>query len=124
MLKSGIAPLATFSDHSLVFVAGKVAIGATGAVGTKTGKGFTVTRTGAGLYTITLDGTGGCANILHVDLMIVPASAGATQLATVLTHGASTRTVTVQTSAEATPNTAADPPSGSILSLFVVASTQ
>jgi hypothetical protein len=124
MLTSGKSSLANFSQAGLVFVAGKVAIGATGAVGTKTGKGFTVTRTGAGLYTVTFDGSGGFTAILFADIQISPAAANATQEAFVLTHAPSTRTLTIQTNASGTRNVAADPPSGSVLALFAVLSTQ
>jgi len=112
----------------VVFIAGRVAIGATGAVGAQTGKGFSVTRTGTGLYTITIDTssvggvntTRGVPAILHAQLDIAPAAANATQYATVLTFAPTTGTLTVQTSTEATPNTAADPPSGSFLQVFLV----
>jgi hypothetical protein len=108
----------------MMLFAGKVAIGSTGAVGTQTGKGFAVTRTGTGLYTITLTGTGGTASILYADVRIVPAAANNTQSAYVLTHGASTRTVTIQCNDAGTVDVAADPPSGSILSFFLVAASQ
>lgn len=124
MLTTARTSLANFSQVGMVIVAGKVAIGSTGAVGTKTGKGFAVTRTGVGLYTITLDGSGGCASILYAAAQAVPAAAGATQTVTVLTQTASARTITLQCNAAATVNVASELPSGSVLELFVVALTQ
>lgn len=124
MLNAGHSSLANFSQAGLVLVAGKVAIGATGAVGTQTGKGFAVTRTGAGLYTITLEGTGGCAAILYANARVVFATANNTQTVSVLAMTASARTITLQCNDAGTVDVAADPPSGAFLELLVVASTQ
>lgn len=103
----------------VVDVIGKVAIGASGAVGTATGRGFTVTRTGAGAYSITLDARNGVPNILWADAKIVFATGTNTQSAYVLTLNATTGVVTVQTNDAGTVDTAADPPSGSILTFRI-----
>lgn len=124
MITSGKSSLANFSQAGMVIVAGKVAIGASGAVGAQTGKGFAVTRTAAGRYTITLDGSGGCANILFALADVVFATQTNTQTATTLTHTASARTITVACNDAGTIDTPADPPSGSFLQVFVVAASQ
>lgn len=103
----------------VVDVIGKVAIGSTGAVGTATGKGFTVTRTGAGLYTITLDARNGVPAILWADVRIVFATGANTQVANILTMVATTGVITIQTNDAGTPDTAADPPSGSVLTFRI-----
>ena len=63
-------PAAKSSTNGVVRVTGKCAIGATGAVGTITGKGCTPTRTGVGLYTLTL-ACGKCTSILYVGVTLV-----------------------------------------------------
>jgi hypothetical protein len=106
---------------NLVLVAGKVAIGSTGAVGTQSGKGFSVTRTGAGLYTITFTSAiNSVPDILYADVNIVSVSGGATQTARILTLNAAARKITLQCNADAAVNVAADPPSGSILQFVAV----
>jgi hypothetical protein len=115
----------TYDDLKLtqpfvVDIVGKVAIGSTGAVGTATGKGFVVTRTGAGLYTITITATNGVPAILWAHVDVVFATAGNTQTAKILTINATTGVVTIQTNDAGTVDVAADPPSGSIL-IFRVA---
>lgn len=105
---------------NLVNIFGKVAIGASGAVGTASGKGFTVTRTGAGLYTITIDANVSIPAILYCKPMVVFATAGNTQQAHVLTLDAANKKVTLQTNDAGTVDVAADPPSGSILSFMIV----
>lgn len=104
----------------LVFIPGKVAIGASGAVGTAVGKGFTVARTAAGLYSITLDCHGAIPAILYAIADVVFATAGNTQTAKVLTHPA-TGIITLQCNDAGTVDVAADPPSGSILQFMIVA---
>lgn len=99
----------------LVDVVGKVAIGATGAVGAASGKGFTVTRSGAGLYTITLDAKGGVPTILWAHADVVFATGTNTQTAKILTLNATTGVVTLQCNDAGTVDVAADPPSGSVL---------
>lgn len=110
----------TYKDFKLtqpfvVDVVGKVAIGATGAVGAATGKGFVVTRTGAGLYTITITATSGVPVILWAHADVVFATAGNTQTAKILTLNATSGLITLQTNDAGTVDVAADPPSGSIL---------
>lgn len=124
MLTAASSSLANYSQAGLVVVAGKVAIGATGAVGAQSGKGFAVTRQSAGRYTVTLSGVGGCANILFALCDVIFATATNTQVVTTLTHAASTRTITIVTTDAGAVDVAADPPSGSIIQLLVVAATQ
>lgn len=112
--------IAQHSYPNMTFVAGKVAIGATGAVGAVTGEGFTIARTGAGLYTVTIAGTGGVAKILYFKADVVFATGSNTQDVHTLTHGISTRTFTIITSDAGTVDTAADPPSGSLLTFFAI----
>lgn len=104
----------------LVDIVGKVAIGSTGAVGTASGKGFTVTRTGAGLYTITLDAQNSVPDILYAHVDVVFATGGNTQTARVLTLDAANKKITLQCNDGGTVDTAADPPSGSILVFRIV----
>jgi hypothetical protein len=104
---------------NLVNIFGKVAIGASGAVGTATGKGFTVTRTGAGLYTITIDANVSVPAILYCDPRVVFATAGNTQQAHVLSLDAANKKVTLQCNDAGTVDVAADPPSGSFLSFMI-----
>jgi hypothetical protein len=113
---------ANFSQHGLAFFAGKVAIGSTGAVGAQTGKGFAVTRTGAGLYTVTLTGTGGCVAIPFAEVHVVFATGGNTQTATILSQDAPNRKITIQCNDAGTVDVAADPPSGAFLSFLIIAS--
>jgi hypothetical protein len=104
----------------LIVVAGKVAIGASGAVGVRNGIGFSVTRTGAGLYTIKFDSAGGVPDILWFDTNIVFATGGSTNQSFELTLTKATATATIQTTTSAAPTVAADPPSGSFLEVFAV----
>lgn len=103
------------AQPGLVCVTGRVAIGGTGAVGTATGKGFVVTRTNTGLYTITLDSTGGVPNILSAWVDVGFGTGSAQLMAKVLTIVPASKLVTVQTSTVAAPNTAADPTTASFL---------
>lgn len=123
-LDANLARLAHFNQHDLVFIAGKVAIGATGAVGAQTGKGFAITRTGAGAYTLTLSGRGGVAAILFAQANIVFATGTNNQYAHTLAMTASARTITFLNTDATTEDTAADPPSGSFLSFLAVVALQ
>lgn len=105
----------------LVDVVGRVAITTSGAVSTQTGRGFTVTKTGTGLYKIVLDAQGGkVPDILDARVDVGFATGTATLTAKVLTISATTATITLQTATAAAPNTAADLTSGSFLMLRVV----
>lgn len=87
---------------------GKWAIGATGAVGAKTGGvDLTLTRTGVGLYTLALADTP--AAVLHVD----PIRVTNVGFITTLTH--TTTGATFRTGVYASPQTAADPANGEFL---------
>ena len=70
-------------EPRLVHLVGKWDIGATGAVGTKTGgNGLTLTRTGTGAYTIQLKGSNGVSaraqSILHVSVQVLDGTGGTT----------------------------------------------
>lgn len=120
ILKRLYPPPKTLQPH-LVQVVGKVAIGATGAVGAASGKGFTVTRTGAGLYTITLDTThASVPAILFADVKVVASANNDTQDCHILTLDAAAKKVTVACSDAGTVDTPADPDSGSFLSFNIV----
>lgn len=105
---------------NLVSIFGKVAIGSTGAVGTASGKGFTVTRGGAGLYTITIDAQNSVPAILYADVKVVFATGTNTQDCHILTMDASNKRVTVSCSDAGTVDTAAEVPSGAFLSFHIV----
>lgn len=113
-------PAAKTLQPYLVMVAGKVAIGASGAVGTASGKGFTVTRTGTGLYTVTLDANVSVPDILHASADVVFATGGNTQTAKILTLDAANKKITLQTNDAGTVDVAADPPSGAILVFKII----
>lgn len=86
---------------------GKWAIGASGAVGTKTGgTGMTLARTATGLYTLTLDATP--AAIVDVTARVV----SNTSVICTLTH--ETKGATFRTGVYASPQTAADMTTGFI----------
>lgn len=109
----------------LIDVSGRVAITTSGAVSTKTGRGFTVTKTGTGLYSIKLDAQGSIVpDILSVLVDVGFATGTAQLMVKVLTISAATATITLQTSTVAAPNTAADLTTGSFLMLRVVVQNQ
>lgn len=97
-------------------LAGSVAIGATGAVGARTGRGFTITRTGAGLYTVTVDGVGALP-IMYAFATIVHATP---YTVTVTAINPSARTISLSCATNAAPGTPADPPNTSALQIFAV----
>lgn len=102
----------------LRIIAGTVAIGAAGAVGAQTGRGFSVVRTGTGAYTVTLAGSGN-ANVLYSSVInSVDTAAGG--LAHVRKTDPAARTLSVVTSLGGAPGTPADPPSGSVLSFVLL----
>jgi hypothetical protein len=114
-------PAAQAMQPYLVDIVGRVAIGSSGAVGTQTGKGFSVTRTGAGLYTISISGVNSqVPAILFADVSVGFATGSTPYTATVLTMSATSANVTIQVSALSAPGTAADPPSGSFIMLRLV----
>jgi hypothetical protein len=99
-----------------VLLAGNVLIGASGAVSTRTGRGFTITRTGTGLYTVTIDGVGALP-IVFANAVVVHATA---HVAVINTITPSARTFTLTTATAAAPGTAADPPNGAVLQVHAV----
>lgn len=105
----------------LVDISGLVTIGGTGAVGVTKGKGFRVTRTAPGLYTITIIAQANkVPDILNAWVDVVLSTGGATMLAKVLTMVPGTATVTIQTSLVSAPGVAADPASGALIQLCLV----
>jgi len=102
------------SVSNLVIISGKFQVGASGAItaGTQQGKMFTPVRTSTGLYTITLTGVG-AVNIIHADAGVIEDSATPTTATRLRKADNATRIVQVQCGANASPQTAADPPSGS-----------
>jgi hypothetical protein len=111
----------TATSPGVVIVAGRVVIGSTGAVGTQTGLGFTVARSGVGLYTITVSpADSGVPAILYSQIDVVFATANNTQTVKQLTQVASTGVVTVQCNDAGTVDTAAELPSGSILQVLLL----
>lgn len=99
-----------------VCVEGNVLIGSTGAVSTQHGKGFTVTRTGTGAYTIALVAQNGVYDILNANVSVIHSTSRKVQL---LAIDASAGTLTVQVTDNA--DSAADPASGARLQLSFVA---
>jgi len=94
---------------------GRWAIGATGAVGAKVaGQGMTLTRTGVGLYTLTLDATP--AAITHVD----PRNISNTHTINPLT-ATTVGTMTFRVGLLASPQTAAETTSGDNITIQVTA---
>jgi hypothetical protein len=105
----------------LVEIVGKFAIGGTGAVGTISGKGFTVTRTGVGLYRINITAQANkVPDILNAWFDVIFATGSATLTVRVLTLVPGTGIITIQTATSAVPNTAADPTSGAIIQMCLV----
>lgn len=99
-----------------VCIEGMVAIGSTGAVSTAHGKGFTVTRTGVGAYTIALVAQNGVFDILSANASVIHSTSRKVQL---LAISRSSGNVTVQCTDNA--DVAADPASGALLQFsFVV----
>ena len=97
-------------------LAGSVAIGGAGAVGARVGRGFSIARTGTGLYTVTIDGVGALP-IMYALASVVHATVS---VAFVTGISPASRTFSVQTGTAAAPGTAADPPSGSLLQVVGV----
>lgn len=116
-------------DDKVAVLHGNWAIGATGAVGTKTGgRGMTLTRTGVGLYTIQLTGSKGAAArvyaILKSDVSVV-ANTDNLYYIQKKTQVASTGVITIRcyTNVEVVGGTpvAAELPSGAVLEVTVAA---
>jgi hypothetical protein len=98
-----------------VCIEGMVDIGSTGAVGTAHGKGFTVTRTGTGAYTIALVSQGGVFDILAANASVIHSTSRKVQLLTASAAGGS---MTIQVTDNA--DSAADPASGAKLQFSFV----
>lgn len=110
-------PLEGSLDNKLAVVAGRVAIGATGAVGAQTrGRGITVTRTAVGDYTLTLPYAVPAINFVKCE---IEEDADVAYLAKVKVVDASAGTITLTVYTAAAPTTPADPPSGSFLHFLV-----
>lgn len=105
-------------DNKAAFIAGRVAIGATGAVGAQTrGRGVTVTRTAVGDYTLTLPYPVADINFVKCE---IEEDADVAYLAKVKVVNAAAGTVTLTVYTGAATTTPADPPSGSFLHFFLV----
>ena len=114
-LKSFGVPLNT-PNTNVTIICGSVAIGATGAPTVTDGQGYTIARSAAGDYTVTLTGDGGVGAILYaaatihvqsdVDLNVVGKGISA-----------SARTFSLTTLTATTPT---DPTSGDTLQIFLV----
>ena len=101
----------------LVFIAGAVSLGAAGAISATYGKGFTIAKTGTGIYTVTLDARGGVPAILGADANVIGASAPALAYITAATPA--TGVIEISTALASTPGTIANVASG-MLSFSVV----
>ncbi len=115
-------------DVDVVLIAGYWAIGASGAVGTKTGAtGVKLTRTGAGLYTLQLQGADTSLDarvpyILHCNAKVVvndsdPTNDTDAMDARELTRDATTGTITIACFDEG--GVVRDPASGASLSVLL-----
>lgn len=101
-------------NRGRVSYCGSWVLGASGAVGAKTGgAGMTLARTAAGLYTLTLESAP--AAVLHVVPIIVSNTHTIVNLTTTTTGA------TFRTGAYASPQTAADATAADIISIEVVA---
>lgn len=114
-------------DSGMAIMAGRWAIGGTGAVGAKTaGVGLTLTRDDVGLYTVQLTANGADASapaIVFADAQVVnddsdPSNDTGAIAGRVLTSVASTGVITLTTYDEA--GVARDPASGAALCVFVL----
>jgi hypothetical protein len=113
-MEKAFKPLKGTLDDGVVLISGNWAIGASGAVSTKTrARGVTLTRTAAGTYSLQLNGYRN-ASASDAD----PTNDAAAISARVLTMTASTGIVTFQTFDEA--GVAADPASGAKVSILLV----
>lgn len=120
-INSSLQPLRGIASPGCLLVSGRVAIGATGAVGAQIGKGFTVTRTDTGDYTIQLTSQGAAATvpaILYADVSLAVNSD--TNFTPRVRVAPTTGAVTVTCFADAALGTPADPPSGASLMFFAV----
>jgi hypothetical protein len=121
-INSRLFPAPAVASPGCVIIAGRVAIGATGAVGTQTGKGFSVTRTDTGDYTVQVQSQGASATVpailyAHAALAVNSDTQFIAQVRVAPTTGA----VTVTCFANAALDTPADPPSGASLMVYIVA---
>ena len=98
-----------------VCIEGMVEIGSTGAVSTAHGKGFTVTRTGTGAYTIALVAQNGVFDILAANASVIHSTSRKVQL---LAVSKSAGNLTIQCTDNA--DSAADPAAGANLQFSFV----
>lgn len=124
-MEKAFKPMKGTLDDGLCVITGNWAIGASGAVSTKTrARGVTLTRTGAGTYSLQLNGyrngSTAVADICHCTVNVITSDADPTNDtdaidARVLTMVASTGVVTFQTFDEG--GVARDPVSGAKISI-------
>ncbi len=118
MITSKLASDTLNSNRNVARYNVRVPIGATGAVGTRIGKGIVLTRTDVGLYTATIQGLrGGVGAILGAHVHVISATR---TLAYIATAVASTGVVTFATAAASAPNTVADPADGAHIVIEIV----
>lgn len=120
-INSRLYPGIPTTSPGVVLISGYVNIGSTGAVGTQVGKGFAVTRTGTGAYTIQITSSGAAASVPAVLYAVATlAYDNDTNYKVNVRTTPTTGALTVKTAAEAAPGTPADPPSGSKLQFFAL----
>lgn len=121
-INSHLSPAPPCATPGCVIIAGRVAIGATGAVGAKTGKGFTVTRTDTGDYTVQVTSSGAACTVPAVLFAQATLAVNSdTQFIAQVKVAPTTGAITVTCFANADLTTPADPPSGASLMVFIVA---
>lgn len=127
-MEKAFKPLKGTLDDGVCIISGNWAIGASGAVSTKTrARGVTLTRTGAGTYSLQLNGYRNASAtvpaILHCSVNVVTSDADPTNdtdafVARVLTMVPATGVVTFQTFDEG--GVVRDPASGAKVSILLV----
>jgi len=105
-----------FKDHKatspfLVDILGSVTLGASGAITATAGKGFTVSKSGTGAYTIVLDAQSGVPAILVVNANIVAVAPSAVYVVSAV---AATGTIVLNTALVAAPGTIANLAAGTL----------
>ena len=108
-------PLHTPNTNCTV-ICGSVAVGASGAPTVTDGRGYTIARTAAGDYTVTLNGDGGVGAILYADANVHTQSDVDLNI-TGKGISASARTFSFTCLTATTPT---DPTSGDTLQIFLV----
>ena len=117
MLLRRLYPAGPEGGRHIVKFYGKVAIGASGAVGTQFGKGFSVAKAATGRYTVTLAGVqGSVGKILYTNARVVSTTR---QIAYTRAENDTTGVVTFSTATAAAADTEADPAEGDVLEFTI-----